>query len=109
MRKDGGIVETNEMMNIFYICLAAAVFFLVLVLLVIFIFSKKKKKTEEAKLPFKYAEQQPESAAENAVTRRYGDPQDDASVPSANVPPDEDIKFEIVKKVIVCDTDEVIE
>ena len=109
MRKDGGVLETNDMMNIFYICLAAAVFFLLLVLLVIFIFSKKKKKTEIAKPPIQYAEQQPESAADNAVTRRYGEPQSDIAAPSAKVPPAGDIKFEIVKKVIVCDTDEVIE
>ena len=45
----------------------------------------------------------------DAVTQRFGDAETAVLVQSANVPAAEGVTFEVVKKVIVCDTQEIVE
>ena len=111
-------METNEIMRIFYICLALAVFFFLLILLAIFLLGLKEKKqkpddkTTEPYQPIENAEKQPELIPEQEA--------DDAEIRSDESiveqfaqsepeAPTREVRFEIVKKVIVCDTDEIIE
>lgn len=53
---------------------------------------------------------QPAQIGENeAVTQQFGDPGTNVVVQAESVPPAEGVSFEIVKQVIVCDTQEIIE
>ena len=53
---------------------------------------------------------QPVKNVENdAVTQQFGDPGTNVVVSSESVPPAEGVRFEIVKQVILCDTQEIIE
>lgn len=45
------------------------------------------------------------TAVPDGVTRRYGE--SGTAVPSASIPAAENVRFEITKKVIVCDTEEI--
>ena len=111
-------METNEIMRIFYICLALAVFFFLLILLAIFLLGSKGKKrkpddkTTEPYQPIENAEEQPEPIPEqeaNDAETRSDESIAEYSVQSEIESPTEEVRFEIVKKVIVCDTDEIIE
>ena len=105
-------------MRIFYICLALAVFFFLLILLAIFLLGLKGKKqkpddkTTEPYQPIENAEEQPEpipeQEANDAETRsdELIAEQSKQSEPEALT---EEVRFEIVKKTVVCDTDEIIE
>lgn len=50
-----------------------------------------------------------ETAVLDGVTQRFGDSETTVLVQSANVPDVEGVRFEITKKVIVCDTQEIID
>ena len=111
-------METNEIMRIFYICLALAVFFLLLILLAIFLLGLKGKKqkpddkTTESNQPIENAEEQqepiPEQEADDAETRS-DESIAEQSAQSEPEPPTEEVRFEIVKKTVVWHTDEFIE
>ena len=45
----------------------------------------------------------------DAVTQRFGDSETAVLVQSASVPPAEGVTFEVVKKVILCDTQEIVD
>ena len=111
-------METNEIMRIFYICLALAVFFFLLILLAIFLLGLKGKKqkpddkTTEPYQPIENAEKQPEpipeQEADDAETRS-DESIAEQSAQSEPEAPTREVRFEIVKKAVVCDTDEIIE
>ena len=111
-------METNEIMRIFYICLALAVFFFLLILLAIFLLGLKEKKqkpddkTTEPYQPIENAEEQtepiPEQEADDAETRS-DESIDEQSARSEPESPTEEVRFEIVKKTVVWHTDEYIE
>ncbi|MEE3491626.1 MAG: hypothetical protein VZQ45_01350 [Ruminococcus sp.] len=110
-------METNEIMRIFYICLALAVFFFLLILLAIFLLGSKGKKqkpddkTTEPYQPIENAEQPepiPEQEADDAELRSdesIAEPSAQSEIDS----PTEEVRFEIVKKTVVWHTDEFIE
>ena len=45
----------------------------------------------------------------DAVTQRFGESETAVLVQSASVPPAEGVTFEVIKKVIVCDTQEIVD
>ena len=111
-------METNEIMRIFYICLALAVFFFLLILLAIFLLGLKGKKQKpddkmtESNQPIENAEEKqepiPEQEADDAETRS-DESIAEQSAQSEPEAPTEEVRFEIVKKTVVWHTDEIIE